>query len=306
MSLSRRTALKTLAAAGAAVASTAAPAHARDPKKMPADAVGMLYDATLCIGCKACMVACREANGLEPEDPESRWDSPDTLSANTKNLIKLYREGGQQSFMKSQCMHCVDPACVSACMLGAFQKREHGIITWDGSKCVGCRYCQIACPFNIPKFEWDDATPKIVKCELCAHRIAEGGIPACVEVCPRQAVIYGQTRDLLAEAHRRLEAEPDRYEPKVYGEHDGGGTQVIYLAPKDISFATLGLPDLGTRSVPDLPETIQHAVYQGFIAPIALYGVLAVAVWRNRRTEVEETRMHDDASDAGSSGRKEM
>lgn len=283
MSLSRRSALKTLAAAGAAVASTAAPAFAREPKKPPADAVGMLYDATLCIGCKACMVACREANGLEPEDPQSRYDSPDSLSGNAKNIIKLYNDGTQSSFMKMQCMHCVDPGCVSACMLGAFKKREHGIVTWDGSKCVGCRYCQIGCPYGVPQFEWDAALPKIVKCELCAHRIAEGGIPACVEVCPRQAVIYGTREELLAEAHGRLEAEPARYEDKVYGEHDGGGTQVLYLAPRGVQFASLGLPDLGTQSVPALPETIQHAVYKGFIAPIALYGVLAVSVWRNRR-----------------------
>jgi len=295
MSLSRRSALKTLAAAGAAVASTAVPASAREPKRAPADAVGLLYDATLCVGCKACMVACREANGLEPEDTESRWDSPDSLSGNVKNIIKYYDDGEHSTFMKMQCMHCVDPGCVSACMIGAFQKREHGIVTWDGSKCVGCRYCQIACPYGVPQFEWDKTFPKIVKCELCAHRIAEGGIPACVEVCPRHAVIYGTRDDLLAEAHRRLESEPERYEDKVYGEFDGGGTQVLYLAPSGVQFASLGLPDLGTKSIPHLPESIQHAVYKGFIAPIALYGVLAVSVWRNHR----EQRIEDAAANNG-------
>jgi hypothetical protein len=122
----------------------------------------------------------------------------------------------------------------------------------------------------------------MVKCELCNHRLAEGKEPACSEVCPREAVIFGKYHELLAEAHRRLEANPDRYQPTVYGESDGGGTQVLYLAPANVDFAELGFPDLGEAAVPDLPRAVQHGIYKGFIAPVALYGVLAAVMWRNR------------------------
>jgi len=123
----------------------------------------------------------------------------------------------------------------------------------------------------------------MVKCELCTHLIAEGGMPACADVCPREAVIFGTYDELLAEAHRRLEAEPDRYEPKVYGEFEGGGTQVLYLSARGVPFTALGLPDLGEQSVPHIPEKLQHTLYRGFVAPVALYGILGFTVWKNRR-----------------------
>jgi Fe-S-cluster-containing dehydrogenase component len=283
VSLDRREALKVMAGAGAAVAAAPAPVSARPRRTAPPDAVGMLYDATLCVGCKACMVACRKANDLAYDDPDSLWDAPIDLTANTKTVIKYYGAGGGQSFMKAQCMHCIDPACVSACMLGSLQKREHGIVTWDADRCVGCRYCQVACPYNVPRFEWDKANPKIVKCEMCAHLIAQGGEPACVTACPRDAIIFGAYTDLLAEAKRRIAAEPERYEQKVFGERDGGGTQVLYLSQAGVSFAALGLPQLGDRSVPELPESVQHFIYKGFVAPVALYAALAAVMWRNRR-----------------------
>ncbi|HET9481644.1 MAG TPA: hydrogenase 2 operon protein HybA [Candidatus Polarisedimenticolia bacterium] len=289
MSVERREVLKLLAIAGAgAGAAVAAPGAAQASEKptAPPDAMGMLFDTTLCIGCKACVVACHEANDLRPEAgpwAEGLYDAPADLTGQTKNIIKLYKEGDRQSYMKSQCMHCLDPGCVGACMLGALQKREHGIVTWEASKCVGCRYCQMACPYNVPKFEWLARNPRIVKCELCNHRLAEGKIPACCEVCPRQAVIYGRRDDLLAEARRRLAEMPDTYVPKVYGEHDGGGTQVLYLS--HVPFEKLGLPDLGEESASGLSRTVQHGIYRGFIAPVALYGLLGAVILRNRRAE---------------------
>jgi ferredoxin len=167
-------------------------------------------------------------------------------------------------------------------MFGALHKSDHGVVAYNVDRCIGCRYCQVACPFNVPKFEWDDPTPKIVKCELCRHR--EQG-PACCEVCPAQAVVYGRRTELLAEAHRRIEEAPGRYVPKVYGEHDGGGTQVLYLSA--VPFEKLGLPELGEESVPHLSETVQHGIYQGFTVPIAIYGLLAGVIWRNRRSAAQ-------------------
>jgi Fe-S-cluster-containing dehydrogenase component len=273
--------------AGAA-ATGATPARAAVLPTAPADAVGLLYDATLCIGCKTCVVACREANGLpaDPGDGTRLYDAPVDLSPRTKNVIKLYKSGNERSFVKVQCMHCIDPGCTNACMLGALKKREFGIVSYDPDLCVGCRYCEIGCPYGVPKFEWAKAAPKIVKCELCRHRLAVGQEPACSEVCPRQAVIFGKRTDLLKEAHRRLAAEPDRYVPKVFGETDGGGTQVLYLS--HIPFEQLGFPPLGESSSPLLARSIQHTIYRGFAAPAALYAALGLVMLRNRRHPPED------------------
>jgi len=287
MGISRRAALKGLAVAGATAVGVDAARPGRAEGAVlpapPADAVGMLYDTTLCIGCKACVVACQDANDL-PRDPtgiDARYDAPIDLSAKAKNVIKLYRSGDQQSFVKVQCMHCVDPACASACMLGAFKKREFGIVTYNVDLCIGCRYCEVACPYNVPKFQWASATPRMVKCELCNHRLAKGLEPACTEVCPRHAVIFGKRADLLTEARRRLAENPGRYVPKIYGETDGGGTQVLYLS--HVPFEKIGFPPLTEEPAPSLARSIQHGVYKGFIAPVALYAALGAVMLRNRK-----------------------
>ncbi len=284
MATDRRSVLKALAG-GAAVAAAGGTALAAVERKRPLpEAVGLLYDATRCIGCKACVVGCREANGLPP-DPgpfdEAIYDAPLDLNGRTKNIIKLYREGNSISYMKVQCMHCVDPACAAACMLGALSKDKQGIVYWEGSRCVGCRYCQMACPFNIPKFEWTAVNPKIVKCELCRHLLAKGELPGCVRACPRQAVIFGRRDDLLADAKQRIADNPGRYVPKVYGEFDGGGTQCLLLSP--VPFEKLGLPDLGEKPAPEMAKIVQHGIYKGFVAPAALYAVLGAVLLRNRR-----------------------
>ncbi len=303
MRISRRGLLKGAAAAGvaAAIPSRAEARHAKEP--LPG-AVGLLFDSTRCIGCRACQSACREANKL-PAPPVAAnggvYDAPIDLDSSTKNIIRAARDGrGEPVFMKAQCMHCVDPACVSACMLGALHKEGEGnrriagerkgtgIVVWDPLVCTGCRYCQIACAFNVPKFEWNAAFPKIVKCELCRHRgdpARPGALavanPACAEVCPREAVVYGYRRDLLDEAHRRLVADPRRYNGKVYGERDGGGTQALYLAGAGVSFEELGLPRLKERSAAQFSESVSHAPYLNGLTPIVLYGGLAWLVRRN-------------------------
>lgn len=283
MALDRRTALRVLAGGAAAVAAAPTAASARPRKEAPPDAVGMLYDATLCIGCKACMVACRDANGLQYPDDEGMYYDPLDLSEHAKTVIRLHRDGERQAYFKAQCLHCIDPACASACMLGAFKKREGGVVTWEQDRCIGCRYCQVACPFGVPKFEWSSTTPRLIKCEMCAHRLKEGQEPACTEVCPRAAVIFGNYRELLAEARRRLREEPTRYYLKIFGETDAGGTQVLFLSPAGVPFEKVGLPDLGERPAPATAETVQHTLYRGFAMPIALYAFLGAFVWRNQR-----------------------
>ena len=290
MAITRRAAFK-IAATGAAsaVVSAVKPVAATSVALVaPPDAVGLLYDTTKCIGCKACVSACREANGLEPDTTWSGglYHAPLDLSAKAKTVIKLYDDGQHQSFFKAQCMHCLDPACASACMLGAFKKREYGIVSYDVNYCIGCRYCEVACPYGVPKFEWSKAAPKMVKCELCNDRIAQGKIPACAEVCPKGAVIYGKREDLLREAKTRLADNPGKYVQKIYGEHDGGGTQCLYIS--HVPFENLGLPALTEESTPMLQRTIQHSIYKGFAAPVALYGLLGFVMLRNRKKEGEQ------------------
>jgi Fe-S-cluster-containing dehydrogenase component len=290
MTMNRRTLLKGAAAAGAGVAvSAASKAEASPQVAVPPDAVGMLYDATRCIGCRACVTACKTANNL----PGNLYDPPNDLDGYTKNIIKLYEGDGEKSYMKQQCMHCIDPGCVNACMIGAFKKRELGIVTWDKDRCIGCRYCQVACPYNVPKFQWDTAVPNIVKCELCNHiiydkttgQLKEDTLPGCCQACPKEAVIFGKYEDLMADARQRIADHPDRYYPKgdpqIFGDTEGGGTQVLYLA--DVAFEKLGLPELGEKGVAELARNIQHGVYRGFIAPVALYAILGGVMWRNRR-----------------------
>lgn len=303
MSLDRRTALKVLASGGLAAAASALPASAREKKVAPPGAMGMLYDTTRCIGCKACVVACKQANDRVPDpgpwSDETLYDAPVDLNGDTKNIIKLLSDGDHSSYMKSQCMHCVDPACAAACMLGSLHKDETtGVVAYNPDYCVGCRYCMMACPFNVPKFEFDSPTPNIVKCELCRHRVEDeatrtadgfsrypdGQGPACCEVCPREAVIYGTRDELLTEAKRRIEANPGLYhEDRVYGENDGGGTQVLYLS--HVPFPKLGLPELGDRGTPHVAYTVQEGIYYKlpFVVPVGLYAALVAVQIRNRK-----------------------
>jgi Fe-S-cluster-containing dehydrogenase component len=299
MRITRRSVLKGLATVGAAgaAAAVAGDAHAREGFKQADDDVGMLFDSTLCVGCRACQTACKVRNNLATDSRLTQggvYDAPLDLNGNTKNVIKIASgDKGASTYMKMQCMHCVDPACVSVCMAGALHKVAGGITAYNAATCVGCRYCQIGCPFNVPKYEWSKSLPiaedpKIVKCELCRH---DKRGPACCEVCPRGAVIYGKRADLLKEAKRRLASAPGKYfQDRVYGEADGGGTNVLYLSPKDVSFAQLGLPVLPNEPLPALSENVQHGTYTLGIAPIALYGILTAVQLRARKNEQKEEK----------------
>jgi formate dehydrogenase iron-sulfur subunit len=289
MSTDRRAFFKNIAAAATLTVLPTA-AQARTKKTAAPDAVGLLYDTTKCIGCKACVVACKEANNMPPDTRGyggGLYDSPDSLNEYTKNVIQLYKDGDEESFVKKQCMHCVDPACVGACMLGALKKGKFGVVSYDVSKCVGCRYCETVCPFNVPKFQWAKVAPRIVKCELCKDRLAEGKEPACTEVCPRKAVIFGKYTDLLDEAHRRLRENPNKYVPKVYGEHELGGTQVLYLS--HVEFEKLGFRFNQDESVPNLQQSVSHGIYKGFAGPVALYALLGAMMFRNRKSGEKES-----------------
>jgi Fe-S-cluster-containing dehydrogenase component len=290
MTTDRRSVLKGIAAA-ATLSVIPTTAGARETRTVAADAVGLLYDTTKCIGCKACVVKCKEINGMGADVDGyggGLYDAPEGLNEFTKNVIQLYRDDGAKeiSFVKKQCMHCVDPACVGACMLSALTKGKFGVVSYDADKCVGCRYCEAACPFGVPKFEWSKRAPKIVKCELCRERLDKGEQPGCSEVCPRGAVIFGRYTDLLDDARARLSANPGKYVQRIYGEHELGGTQVLYVS--HVPFEKLGFRFSDEQSVPHVQQTVQHGVYQGFALPIALYGLLGGVMFRNRKKHPDE------------------
>jgi NAD-dependent dihydropyrimidine dehydrogenase PreA subunit len=185
-------------------------------------------------------------------------------------------------------MHCADPACASGCPFHALSKDPTtGIVGWDGSLCIGCRYCEVVCPFEIPKFEWDRFNPKVVKCELCSHLLADGEEPACTDVCPTAAVIFGPRADLLAKAKARIAEAPGKYaEDRVYGEHEAGGTQVLYLSA--VPFENVGLPALEPISLPEYANRYHRLIYQWMALPIAVYAGMATVIRRRFKKHDEE------------------
>jgi Fe-S-cluster-containing dehydrogenase component len=289
--LSRRKAFRAMIGLGGAVSTAILPAPAEAAEEHPAhpiappDAIAMLFDSTICTGCKACMPACNEANGLAPDTSRSGgiWDMPTGLNAQTKNIIELYQNprSDEFAFVKRQCMHCLDPACVTGCPFGSLQKKDWGAVTWDSSLCIGCRYCEVACPFEVPQFQWENWNPKIVKCEFCYdQRLKENLQPACTAACPTGAVIFGKRVDLLAQAKDRVSATPGKYfENRVYGEHEAGGTQVLYLS--GVSFEKLGLPTLDSTSIGHYGTKVTSVIYKWLSGPLLMAGVLGIAIRRN-------------------------
>ena len=295
MKLDRRKFLKLGAVAGGTAAcSVASPVLARDRIEPDPNWYGMLNDSTRCIGCKACQVACKEENKLPVESTLGEaatfgtplYDSPRELSEHTYTVIKMYREGGQgePTFVKHQCMHCVDPACQSACIVGALKKQDNGSVAYDADMCMGCRYCMVACPFSVPQFEWHKAIPSITKCTLCRTTRLEKGRPtACATACPAGAITFGRRHELLEIAHERIKEQPERYLDRVYGETEVGGTNVLYLTKRDVAFARLGLQEFEGEAVSGLTESIQHRIFQYFIPPIAVYSILGGIMAFNQR-----------------------
>ncbi len=205
----------------------------------------ILNDVTRCTGCERCIQACVESNALEEDLPAARART-DRLSGRRLASVVGVPGGG---YARKSCLHCMRPACVEACLVGAITKTPQGPVVYDADKCIGCRYCMLACPFGIPRYEWDETLPFITKCTMCAERLAVGQIPACVGACPHEAMIFGERDELISEAHRRIGSKPDLYLSHVYGEHEVGGTNVLYIShvPLDV----LGWPKgVGTKPIP--------------------------------------------------------
>jgi len=289
--LDRRSFLKTLGA-GALAGMIPSPAKARSHSlEADPEAVGVLVDVTYCVGCRKCEWACHQSNKLGDE-PMSSFENaikihekrrPDTKNYTVVNGFAGCGSEGGDCFVKVQCMHCIDAACVSACIVGALEKEPGGPVRYVASECIGCRYCMVACPFQIPAYEYDEQlTPRVMKCTFCFEQsLSKGGKPACVEICPEGALRYGKRSDLLEYAHNRIRKFPERYHPDVYGEHTVGGTSWLYIAGKPMT--EYGLPELPDNAPPRLTELVQHGIFKNWIPPLALYAFLGGAMMVNRK-----------------------
>jgi len=288
----KRRAFLGLLGAGGAAAVLGQTAYAAGPKEFTGypGSFGVLFDATRCIGCRRCEAGCNQVNGLpappEPFEDLSVLDRKRRTNAKTYTIVNRYDIPGAAGpvYRKNQCQHCLEPACASSCFVRAFTKTPQGAVTWDGSVCVGCRYCMIACPFEIPTFEYGEVVaPRIMKCTMCWPQITSGKltVPGCVGACPVEALVYGKRADLLKIARGRIHTFPGRYLDHIYGEHEMGGTNWIYLS--GVPFKEIGLrEDLGTTSAPKLTTGALSVVPIIATAwPALLLGIYAV----NRRSE---------------------
>ena len=222
---------------------------------------GILIDATRCVGCRTCEEVCASAHGLPVPDTSdmSVFDKRREPTETQWTVVNRFETTAGELFAKKQCMHCVQPACASACLTKAMYKTENGPVIWREEKCMGCRFCMVSCPFDIPKFEYNSAVPKIQKCVMCWDQVREGKKPVCVENCPAEALLFGKRKELLEIARSRIYSEPDKYVHHIYGEYEAGGTRVHYLS--SVPFEQLGFnTDIGTTSYPELTTGFLYAV----------------------------------------------
>ncbi|MDA3952389.1 MAG: 4Fe-4S dicluster domain-containing protein [Bacteroidales bacterium] len=263
------------------------PSHSKEKQK---EFVGVLYDSTRCVGCQECEIVCAKEHGLPEPDPN---DYPTTdvvrkTNENRRSVINAFDTSKGEVYTKKQCMHCGEPACGAACLTEAMHKTHEGPVIWRGDKCMGCRYCMISCPFDVPKFEYQSTNPEIVKCTMCNERLQEGGIPACVENCPAEALTFGTRKELLKEARKRIVENPDLYYDHIYGEHEAGGTEFLYLSPvpfKEIGFKT----NLQNKSYPSLTKGFIGAIAPvDILLPAALLGIYEATKSNKKNTEDEE------------------
>jgi len=237
----------------------------------PAGTWGLLFDSTMCIGCGGCSAACKEQNGL-----------PDRIEAEPTAYTWTVVDKVGDRYIRRMCMHCLSPTCASVCPVGALHKLADGPVVYDSDKCIGCRYCVMACPFGVPKYQWDRPVPVVGKCVMCAPRIARGEPTACASVCPTGATTFGRRDALIAEARRRIAAEPSRYHDHVYGIAEAGGTGVLMLA--GVPLPELGLP----ANVPDRPlpqytwQVLSHLPDFIGVAAVFLFGIR----WITQRREL--------------------
>jgi formate dehydrogenase iron-sulfur subunit len=266
--------------------------------------MSILTDVTKCIGCNACVEACRETNGLPPDKPW-RWlkSVTDLSSSRWTTLVKVTSDKGDRH-LRRQCRHCLEPACVEACIVGALKKTPEGAVTYDPDICIGCRYCMIACPWEIPRYSWEDTVPYVQKCDMCYERVSEEGkLPACVEACPTKATIFGDREALLSKARKRIETDPGKYIQRIWGEHEVGGTSVLYVSDVDINLTDLATPISDSTPMPERTFKVLSKMPSVFFGVAAAMGGIYWIIERRQKLAAACEAVappDEDQADAGS------
>ncbi len=246
----------------------------------------ILTDITKCIGCLKCVSACKKENKLELDVPRI-WQKNDGLSA--ENWTSIIQKPGNH-YVRKQCRHCLEPACVTVCPVGALQKTETGAIVYDKDKCLGCRYCMMACPYGIPRYDWDEPVPYVRKCILCYDKLKNNQQPACTEICPEKATVFGERDELLKLAHQQIKDNPNKYIDRVWGEHEIGGTSVLYISDIDLGFLSYQTK-LGTKPLPQTTALAMKSVPYAFVGMGgAMLGLNWIIRRRNELTKTEEEK----------------
>jgi formate dehydrogenase iron-sulfur subunit len=252
-----------------------------------------LIDMTKCTGCRGCQVACKQWNQLDAEKTTffsgEGYQNPPMMSEHTFTRIKFkdYQKNGQNefAFYKEMCMHCNEPACASVCPVGAFKKTKEGPVTYDAERCIGCRFCMVACPFGVPKYEWSKAFPLVKKCTGCYSRVKDGKKPACATTCA-SAITYGERGEMIKEAKRRMASRPEKYLQKLYGAEEAGGTSVIYLTA--LPFDELGFKHVTKRPLPSYTWQALRLVPGIFLTVGGSLSLLSWFTHRKDRLKIEE------------------
>ncbi len=286
MSIDRRHFLKIIGLAGASLA-IGKSFGAETGTKGEVEFKAMLYDSSQCVGCQACEKACAVAHQLpEPKD-EPKVGIIRKTSEAQRSAINIFNTSKGEVFNKTQCMHCNEPACAAACLTQAMYKTKEGPVIWRGDKCMGCRYCMVSCPFDIPKFEYHSSNPIIQKCDMCYDRIIKGQIPSCAEACTAGAVTFGTRRGLIAEARKRISKSPKDYYEDIFGENEAGGTSNLYVS--SVPFNEVGFKtNLQNTSYPALSKGFLYTVPSVFVLlPPLLLGIHE-ATKKNKPSNSEE------------------
>ncbi len=272
MIINRRNFLKVAGVTGASLVA-GKELHAASKTAVDVEFFGVLYDSTRCVGCQTCEATCAEANGLPAPEGTPEAGVTRKTDESHRTVVNAFNSAKGEVYLKKQCMHCNEPACTAACLTQAMFKTKEGPVIWRGDKCMGCRYCMVSCPFDIPKFEYHSANPKIEKCNMCYGRISEGKVPACVETCPAEALVFGKRKDLIKEARRRINDNPEQYVDHIYGEHEAGGTGFLCLS--GVPFEQLGLNvSVQSESYPGLSKGFLYSVPTIFVLwPAILLGI---------------------------------
>ena len=253
---------------------------------------GILVDVTRCTGCEHCVEACAAAHGQAGVAHE--W-APSGQGLSEEQLCSIETvESGR--FARKSCMHCLEPSCVAACLVGGITKTEEGPVVYDSGKCIGCRYCMLACPHHIPRYEWSKAIPYMKKCDMCSDRLSQGEQPACVDACPNQALRFGERSQLVAEAHNTIAGKPASYLPRLWGETEWGGTSVMYIS--DVDLSSLDWPAADMPAVPTLTDPLIHKTpYIGAGAAIGLWALGTIISRRNEVAAAEHEANHEERTD---------